>query len=125
MSENIKPVSDTCVKAIIESSGDVADAETSSTKPNIPKTQSEEACINAAVINKSIPKSPNLLVSDAGVDNHDNEVAVTGVVSNSHCFMYYPGDEDWQHRQCDRLGLVYRRYSWQSCHPANIAQYIS
>ena len=109
VSENIKPVSDTCVKTTIESSGDVADAETSSTKPNIPKTQSEEACINAAVINKSIPNSPNLPVSDAGVDNHDDEVAVTGVVSNSHCFMYYPGDEDWQHRQCDRLGLVYRR----------------
>ena len=41
--------------------------------------------------------------------SHDDEVAVTGVVSNSHCFMYYPCDEDWQHRQCDRLGLVYCR----------------
>ena len=66
--ENIKPVSDTCVKTTIESSGDVADAETSSTKPDIPKTQSENACINAAVINKSIPNSPNLPVSDAGCE---------------------------------------------------------
>ena len=37
VSENNQPVSDTCVKTTIESSDDVADAETSSTKSNIPK----------------------------------------------------------------------------------------
>ena len=42
------------------------------------------------------------------MDSHDDEVAVTGVVSHSRCFMYYPGDEEWQHRQCDRIGLMYR-----------------
>ena len=68
------------VKRTIESSEDVADAETSSTKPIIPKTQQEEACINAAVINKS---SGHICIYYIGgkIDQSDRSVGVDYIMN--------------------------------------------
>ena len=54
--------------------------------------------------------APNLLLEYAqtNVNEDDADVIVTGVDCDSGCFRYHPVDSEWQKRQCQRLGLVYR-----------------